>query len=79
MSNTNTIKIRVQSYDEGTDVFTLAAFGFQEGDEALDPEYVRGAPDFDDFEVPGLVLPALIGEYGEPDEIIEQVFEIKLP
>lgn len=75
----NWVKVRVLSYDEGIDVFTLGAFGFQEGDEEIDPHYTRGAPDFDDFEVPGLVLPALTGEYGEPEEYLGKVYTVPMP
>ena len=60
------VKIVVTGYEECTDVFTISAFGFSTDHEGLDPEYAKSAPDFDDFELPGLLLPALIGEYGEP-------------
>ncbi len=73
------VKILINSYDEQIDVFKVGAFGFVEGDEKIDPTYCRSAPDFDDFEIPGLILPALIGEYGEPDELVGRVFEITLP
>lgn len=73
------VKVRIVSYDEGIDVFTLTAFGFIEGDEQIDPTYCHSAPDFDDFTVPGIVLPALIGEHGEPAELVNQVFEVQLP
>lgn len=73
------VKIRIASYEEGIDVFTLTAFGFAPGDEKIDADYVRSAPDFDDFTVPGIVLPALIGECGEPSELVGKVFEVRLP
>lgn len=73
------VKVIVQSYDEATDVFTLAAFGFEPEHEKIDPDYCRSAPDFDDFEVPGAVLPAIIGEFGEPSELLGQVFDVNLP
>lgn len=75
----NLVKVRVLSYEEGIDVFTLGAFGFQEGDELIDADYTRDAPDFDDFEVPGLVLPALIGEYAEPSEVMRKVYTVPMP
>ena len=75
----NTAKIRIHDYDEGIDVFTIVAFGFTPEDEATDPEYARSAPDFDDFQVPGLLLPALIGEYGEPSDLVGKVFTVTLP
>lgn len=75
----NKVKVHILSYEEGIDVFKLGAFGFTEEDVAADPDYSRSAPDFDDFEVPGIVLPALIGEYGDPSELVGQVFEIELP
>lgn len=62
------VKIRIQHYDEQTDVFSCAAFGFTPGDELIDADYCRDAPD---FEVTGIVLPALIGQCGEPDELLE--------
>lgn len=73
------VKITVSDYDEGIDVFTVRAFGFTEEDEASDPEYCKSAPDFDDFTVPGILLPALIGEYGEPSELVGGTFEVQLP
>lgn len=75
----NTVKIVVLSYEEGIDVFTVGAFGFDESHVEQDPEYCRSAPDFDDFEIPGLLLPVLIGECGEPDELVGRTFEAKLP
>lgn len=72
------VKVRITGYDEQIDVFTIAAFGFTEEDEAADPDYCRSAPDFDDFTVPGLLLPNLIGVCGEPSELVGQVFTIKL-
>lgn len=75
----NTAKIRIADYEEGIDVFTITAFGFTPEDEAEDAEYARSAPDFDDFQVPGLLLPALIKEYGEPSELVGKVFTITLP
>lgn len=74
-----TVKIRVAAYNESTDVFSLTAFGFLPEDAVDDPEYCRSAPDFDDFEVPGIVLPALVGEYGEPAELVGAVFTVNLP
>lgn len=83
MSSANTVlkptelaRVRVLAYDEAIDVFKLGAFGFTDEDESVDPDYCRGAPDFDDFEVPGIVLPALLGEYGEPAELIGRVFSL---
>jgi hypothetical protein len=73
------VKIKIADYDEGIDVFTVSAFGFTPEDEAADADYYRSAPDFDDFDVPGICLPALIGEYGEPSDLVGQVFEVKLP
>jgi hypothetical protein len=72
------VKIHIHSYCE-TDVFTICAFGFTPEDVEADPEYAHAAPDFDDFKVPGILLPALIGEYGEPDELVGRVFTIELP
>lgn len=71
-----TVKIRVQSYDEQIDVFTLAAFGFVAGDDLSDG---YDPIDLDDFQVPGHVLPALIGRYGEPAELLGQVFTVPMP
>ena len=73
------VKVVIHSFEEGIDVFTLGAYGFEPEHEAQDPDYCKDAPDFDDFEVPGIVLPALIGECGEPSELVGRVFEIKLP
>ena len=73
------VKVVIRSFEEGIDVFTLGAYGFEPEHEAQDPDYCKDAPDFDDFEVPGIVLPALIGKYGEPSELVGRVFEIKLP
>lgn len=73
------VKVRILSYDESIDVFKLGAFGFTPEDVEADPTYSRSAPDFDDFEMPGIVLPALIGECGEPSELVGQVFTIELP
>lgn len=73
------VKIRVIGYDEQIDVFKIAAFGFTDEDVAEDPEYSRDAPDFDDFEVPGAVLPHMLGEFGEPSEFVGRVFTLKSP
>lgn len=73
------VKIRVLSYDESIDVFKLGAFGFTPEDEIEDPDYSHSPPDFDDFEVPGAVLPYLIAEYGEPSEFVGKVYELKMP
>ena len=53
--------------------------GFTPEDEAEFPVYSKAAPDFDDFEVPGIVLPALIGEYGEPSELLGRAFVVRVP
>lgn len=29
--------------------------------------------------IPAFVMPAVIGEYGEPDELVGRTFEVKLP
>lgn len=71
--------VRVADYKEGTDIFTLTAVGFTEEDQVEFPTYSRAAPDFDDFEVPGLLLPALIGEFGEPSELLGRAFVVQLP
>lgn len=71
--------VRVQSWDCDTDIFTLAAVGFCPEDEEEFPVYSRAAPDFDDFQVPGVILPALIGEYGAPEELVGEVFVVKQP
>ena len=71
--------VRVADYKEGTDIFTLTAVGFTEEDQVEFPTYSRAAPDFDDFEVPGLLLPALIGEFGEPFELLGRAFVVQLP
>ena len=71
--------VRVADYEEGTDIFTLTAVGFTEEDQVEFPTYSRAAPDFDDFEVPGLLLPALIGEFGEPSELLDRAFVVQLP
>ena len=73
------VKIRIQSFNENSDVFTIAAFGFSPEDEAQDPDYCKSAPDFDDFEIPSVLLPAFIRKYGEPAELVGQVFEVELP
>lgn len=69
-----TQRIAVQSYDEGTDTFTLAVTCSDEGRDTSANEY-----DYDDFTVPALVLPMLIGECGEPDELVGQEFPILMP
>ena len=77
---TNTVKVRVVNYEEGIDAFTLSAFGFDDRDHDIDPWYCKSAPDFDDFTVPGLLMPALIG--GQLDDklpFVGQVFTITLP
>ena len=71
--------VRVTSYDDSADLFTLTAVGFTPEDDAEFPVYSKAAPDFDDFEVPGIVLPALIGEYGEPSELLGRVFVVQVP
>ena len=73
------LKVEILSYDENLDVFKLGAYGFTPEAEAADPDYARDAADFDDFELPGIVLPALIGQWGEPSEFVGQVFELKMP
>jgi len=73
------VKIKIEAYDADADVFTISAFGFTPEDEIEDPIYAASAPDLDDFVVPGLVLPALIGEYGEPDELLGRTFVVCLP
>lgn len=73
------VKITVLKCDEGIDVYTLGAYGFLPEHEAEDPDYCRDAPDFDDFEVPGILLPALIGECGEPAELVGRSFTVRLP
>lgn len=71
--------VRVSGYDDSADLFTLSAVGFSEEDQAQYPIYSRAAPDFDDFEIPGIVLPGLIGEGGEPSELLGRVFVVKMP
>jgi hypothetical protein len=71
--------VRVTGYDESIDVFTLTAVGFTPEDEAQFPVYSGGAPDFDDFTVPGIVLPAITGEWGEPAEFLNKVYAVPLP
>lgn len=73
------VKVRVLSYDEGLDVFKLGAFGFTPEDEVEDPDYFRVAPGFSDFEIPAVLLPYLVGEFGEPSEFMGKVFEVKMP
>lgn len=75
----NKVKITIVDYDECIDVFTVTAYGFTPEAEEHDPEYCRSAPDFDDFTVPGILLPALIGECGEPSELVWQTFDVTLP
>ncbi len=67
----NTFPITVVAYNKEYDLFTLS----------IDPAKFTHAAwfDVDDFQVPGAVLPALIGQYGEPDELVGQTFECKLP
>lgn len=72
------VKVRVIGYEEGIDVFHLSAYGFTDADEAEDPAYCHSAPDFDDFSVPGLLLPNLIGAMGEPSELLGKVFTLRL-
>ena len=71
--------VRVQAWDCDTDIFTLSAVGFTEEDEQEYPIYSKAAPDFDDFTIPGLLLPSLIGEYGMPEELVGEVFVVNLP
>lgn len=73
------VKIQIHSYEEGSDIFNIGAWGFCPEDQEIDPDYCRSAPDFDDFEMPGALLPALIGEYGEPHELVGRVFTVELP
>ena len=70
------IVVRVVSYDEGADTFKLSAVGFSAEDERDFPVYSRGAPDFDDFEIPGAVLPFLVGEFGEPSELVGNAYAL---
>lgn len=70
------VKIRVTAYEAHTDVFSIEAFGFGYEDQELDPDYCRDAPDFDDFEVPGIVMPALIGRFEDGASLVNKVFTI---
>jgi hypothetical protein len=72
------VKIRLISFDEICDIFTFSAFGFTPEDEAEDPTYSRSAPDFDDFNIPGILIPSFIGESGEPSELVGRVFTVAL-
>jgi hypothetical protein len=72
------VKFRVADYDEGIDVFTISAFGFTPEDQAEDPDYCRSAPDFDDFTVPGVLMPRLCAESGEPAELLNRVFTVEV-
>lgn len=72
------VKIRIQGWDD-SDLFSIGAFGFTPEDEEADPDYCRSAPDFDDFDIPGILLPKLIGEFGAPSELIGRVFTVELP
>lgn len=66
----NIQKITVAAYEEFADLFTLSV--------VCDPADKAGWVDIDDFVVPGLVLPRLIGVSGEPDELVGQTFEVDL-
>lgn len=55
-----TTQFFVKSYDEGTDMFTVTS----------DP----GLFDIDEVEVEGCVLPMIIGEFGEPSELVGRTF-----
>lgn len=59
------VEVHVKSYDESLDMFELAA-----------DDGVQTLPAFD---VPGVVLPYLVGEYGEPGEFVGKVFGLKTP
>lgn len=61
--------IEVEQYNENDDTFvcsTAEQVGQRNGDAIL-------------FTVPGIVLPALIREYGEPSELVGRTFEVSLP
>lgn len=55
-TTTHTTEFFVKSYDEGADTFEVL----------VDP----GLFDIDVIEVQGAMLPMLIGEFGEPDELV---------
>lgn len=73
---THLVKVHVHAYDQESNVFTLCAFGFLEEDEKADPSYCRSAPDFDDFEVPEILMPLFAGSYNDPNEVVGRVLEI---
>lgn len=64
------LKARIASYDEIVDLFTVSVFNESEGTET---------PMGSAFQITGAALPALIGEYGEPDELVGNVFTVNLP
>lgn len=70
------VKIRLTSFDADTDICNFTAFGFTPEDEDQDPTYARSAPDFDDFDIPGLLFKRLTGADGSPADLVGQVFTI---
>lgn len=58
-------EVHVGSYDEGLDTFKLAV-----------DDGIATLPAFD---VPAVVLPYLVGQFGEPSEFVGKVFELKMP
>jgi hypothetical protein len=55
--------IDIKDYDESSDTFTVAC--------------PQGS--FEPFGLPAVLLPALVGEYGEPQELVLRTFEVKMP
>lgn len=60
VKTTTTTEFFVKSYDEETDMFTVES----------DP----GLFDTDEVEIEGCVLPMIIGEMGEPHELVGRKF-----
>jgi hypothetical protein len=72
------IQITVQGYDEETDSFEVGVPVYEPGDAEF--EQIEGCRndqiDVDDFNMPASLLAYLVGEFGEPSELVGRNFTI---